>query len=61
MTPTANNRRVLQRGGRAVTPTANIGVTCNVEVVRYGLWSEPAAMVPFTYVTAIAAGSDQRP
>jgi len=37
-----------------VTPTANIGVTCNVEVVRYGLWSEPAAMVPFTYVTAIA-------
>ena len=37
-----------------MTPTANIGVTCNVEVVRYGLWSEPAAMVPFTYVTAIA-------
>ena len=37
-----------------MTPTAIIGVTCNVEVVRYGLWSEPAAMVPFTYVTAIA-------
>jgi putative glutamine amidotransferase len=37
-----------------VTRTPNIGVTCNVEVVRYGLWTEPAAMVPFTYVTAIA-------
>ena len=37
-----------------MTRTPNIGVTCNVEVVRYGLWTEPAAMVPFTYVTAIA-------
>jgi putative glutamine amidotransferase len=36
-------------------PTPNIGVTCNVEVVRYGgLWTEPAAMVPLTYVRAIA-------
>ena len=34
--------------------TPNIGVTCNVEVVRYGLWTEPAAMVPLTYVRAIA-------
>ena len=40
----------------AVTrPTPNIGVTCNVEVVQYGgLWTEPAAMVPLTYVRAIA-------
>jgi putative glutamine amidotransferase len=37
----------------AVTP--NIGVTCNLEVVRYGgVWTEPAAMVPLTYVRAIA-------
>jgi putative glutamine amidotransferase len=36
-------------------PTPNIGVTCNVEVVQYGgLWTEPAAMVPLTYVRAIA-------
>jgi putative glutamine amidotransferase len=36
-------------------PTPNIGVTCNVEVVRYGgLWTEPAAMVPLTYIRAIA-------
>jgi putative glutamine amidotransferase len=34
--------------------TPNVGVTCNVEVVRYGLWSEPAAMVPLTYIRAIA-------
>jgi putative glutamine amidotransferase len=35
--------------------TPNIGVTCNVEEVRYGgLWTETAAMVPLTYVTAIA-------
>jgi putative glutamine amidotransferase len=35
--------------------TPNIGVTCNVEEVRYGgLWTELAAMVPFTYVRAIA-------
>ncbi len=34
--------------------TANIGVTCNLEVVKYGLWTEPAAMVPLTYVRAIA-------
>jgi putative glutamine amidotransferase len=34
--------------------TPNIGVTCNLEVVRYGgLFSEPAAMVPLTYVRAI--------
>jgi putative glutamine amidotransferase len=37
-----------------VTRTPNIGVTCNVEVVRYGIWTEPAAMVPLTYVRAIA-------
>jgi putative glutamine amidotransferase len=36
----------------AVTP--NIGVTCNLETVRYGEWTEPAAMVPLTYVRAIA-------
>jgi putative glutamine amidotransferase len=35
--------------------TPNIGVTCNLEVVRYGgLWTEPAAMVPLTYLRAIA-------
>ena len=34
--------------------TPNIGVTANLEVVRYGLWTEPAAMVPLTYVRAIA-------
>jgi putative glutamine amidotransferase len=35
--------------------TPNIGVTCNVEEVRYGgLWTETAAMVPLTYVNAIA-------
>ena len=41
---------------RAVSErTPNIGVTCNVEEVRYGgLWTEPAAMVPLTYVRAIA-------
>ena len=34
--------------------TPNVGVTCNLEVVKYGLWTEPAAMVPMTYVRAIA-------
>jgi putative glutamine amidotransferase len=34
--------------------TPNVGVTCNLEVVKYGLWTEPAAMVPLTYVRAIA-------
>jgi putative glutamine amidotransferase len=34
--------------------TPNIGVTCNLEVVKYGIWTEPAAMVPLTYVRAIA-------
>ena len=34
--------------------TPNVGVTCNIEVVRYGVWTEPAAMVPLTYVRAIA-------
>jgi putative glutamine amidotransferase len=34
--------------------TPNVGVTCNLEVVRYGIWTEPAAMVPLTYVRAIA-------
>jgi putative glutamine amidotransferase len=34
--------------------TPNVGVTCNLEVVRYGNWTEPAAMVPLTYVRAIA-------
>jgi putative glutamine amidotransferase len=31
----------------------NIGVTCNLEVVKYGIWTEPAAMVPLTYVRAL--------
>jgi len=35
-------------------PTPNIGVTANLEVVKYGIWTEPAAMVPLTYVRAIA-------
>ena len=34
--------------------TPNVGVTCNLEVVKYGIWTEPAAMVPLTYVHAIA-------
>jgi putative glutamine amidotransferase len=34
--------------------TPNIGVTCNLEVVKYGIWTEPAAMVPLSYVRAIA-------
>jgi putative glutamine amidotransferase len=34
--------------------TPNIGVTCNLETVRYAGWTEPAAMVPLTYVRAIA-------
>ena len=34
--------------------TPNICVTCNLEVVRYGIWTEPAAMVPLTYVSAVA-------
>ena len=34
--------------------TPNIGVTCNIEIVTYGIWTEPAAMVPLTYVRAIA-------
>jgi putative glutamine amidotransferase len=34
--------------------TPNIGVTCNLETVRYGEWTEAAAMVPLTYVRAIA-------
>jgi putative glutamine amidotransferase len=34
--------------------TPNIGVTCNIEVVKYGVWTEPAAMVPLTYVRAVA-------
>ena len=29
-------------------------MTCNLEVVKYGIWTEPAAMVPLTYVRAIA-------
>jgi putative glutamine amidotransferase len=37
-----------------VTRTPNIGVTCNVEHVRYGVWTEPAALVPLTYVAAVA-------
>src|SRR5215218_5694835 len=31
----------------------NVGVTCNLEVVKYGIWTEPAAMVPLTYVRAL--------
>jgi putative glutamine amidotransferase len=35
--------------------TPNIGVTCNLETVRYGgIWTEAAAMVPLTYVRAVA-------
>jgi len=35
--------------------TPNIGVSCNVEEVLYGgLWTELAAMVPMTYVRAVA-------
>jgi putative glutamine amidotransferase len=34
--------------------TPNIGVTSNLEDVTYGIWTEPAAMVPLTYVRAIA-------
>ena len=34
--------------------TPNVGVTCNIEIVKYGIWTEPAAMVPLTYVRAIA-------
>jgi putative glutamine amidotransferase len=33
--------------------TPNIGVTCNLETVRYLGFTEPAAMVPLTYVRAI--------
>ncbi|HZB76992.1 MAG TPA: gamma-glutamyl-gamma-aminobutyrate hydrolase family protein [Solirubrobacteraceae bacterium] len=34
--------------------TPNIGVSCNVEDIRYGgLWTERAAMVPMTYVRAV--------
>jgi putative glutamine amidotransferase len=32
----------------------NVGVTCNVEEVSYLGWTELAALVPFTYVRAIA-------
>lgn len=35
--------------------TPNIGVTCNLETVQYGgLWTEAAAMVPLSYVRAVA-------
>ena len=34
--------------------TPNIGVSCNVEDVTYFGWTEPAALVPLTYVNAIA-------
>jgi putative glutamine amidotransferase len=37
-----------------VTRIPNIGVTCNVETIRYAIWTEPAAMVPMTYVKAVA-------
>lgn len=38
-----------------MTTIPNVGVTCNVEDVRYGgLWTENVAMVPMTYVRAIA-------
>ncbi len=36
-----------------VTRIPNIGLTCNVEAVTYIGWTEPAAMVPLTYVTAV--------
>jgi len=38
----------------AVTRIPSIGLTCNVETIRYGLWTEPAAMVPLAYVKAVA-------
>ena len=41
--------------------TANIGVTCNLEVVKYGIWTEPAAMVPLTYVRATYGGEPPAP
>jgi len=35
--------------------TPNIGVSCNIEDVKYGgLWMERVAMVPLTYVRAVA-------
>ncbi|MET0770002.1 MAG: gamma-glutamyl-gamma-aminobutyrate hydrolase family protein [Solirubrobacteraceae bacterium] len=35
--------------------TPNIGVSCNIEDVKYGgLWVERVAMVPLTYVRAVA-------
>ena len=37
-----------------MTRTPNVGVTCNVESIRYGIWTEQAAMVPLSYVRAIA-------
>jgi len=38
-----------------MTTIPNVGVTCNVEDVRYGgLWTENVAMVPMTYVQNFA-------
>jgi putative glutamine amidotransferase len=37
-----------------VSPIPNIGLTCNVESVTYIGWTERAAMVPLTYVRAVA-------
>ena len=35
--------------------TPNVGVSCNIEDVKYGgLWMERVAMVPLTYVRAVA-------
>ena len=34
--------------------TPNVGISCNVEDVTYLGWTETAALVPLTYVNAIA-------
>ena len=34
--------------------TPNIGISCNVEDVTYFGWTEAAALVPLTYVDAVA-------
>jgi putative glutamine amidotransferase len=49
-----DSRAPSRRYSPDVTRTPNIGVTCNVEQIRYGIWTENAAMVPLSYVRAIA-------
>src|SRR5829696_7616644 len=49
--------RSRPRRGAEILPavrTPNIGVSCNVEDVTYFGWTEAAALVPLTYVRAIA-------